>query len=67
MTLTASYLPESSVDAAVKLIKVVHHMIASAPISLLESIIFAVQRGLALWIEDKSVSLPEDQYNELVF
>jgi hypothetical protein len=67
VSLTASYPPESSVvDAAVKLIKVVHHMIASAPISLLESIIFAVQRGLALWIEGKSVSLPEDQYNELV-
>ena len=67
MALTDSYPSETStVDAVVKLIKVVHHMMASAPISLLESVIFAVQRGLALWIEDKSVSLLEDQYNELV-
>jgi hypothetical protein len=67
MTLVASYPPESSiVDTVVQLIKVVHHIMVSTHISLLEPVIVAVQRGLALWIEDKSTSLPEEQYNELV-
>ena len=67
MTLTTSYPPQpSTVDAASELIKVFHHMIISMPVSLLEPVVFAVQTGLAVWIEDKCVSLLEDQYNDLV-
>ena len=67
MTLTASYPPQpSTVDTASELIKAFHHMIISVPTSLLESVVFAVQAGLAVWIEDDSVSLSVDQYNDLV-
>jgi hypothetical protein len=67
MTLTASYPPQpSTIDTASKLIKVFHRMIISVPVSLLESVVFAVQTGLAVWIEDNCVSLSVDQYNDLV-
>jgi hypothetical protein len=67
MTLTTSYPPQSGVvDTVVKLIKAVHQVMICTPISLLEPTIFAVQRGLALWIEDKSICLSEEQYNKLV-
>jgi hypothetical protein len=67
MTLITSYPPQSGVvETVVKLINAVHHVMICRPISLLEPIIFAVQRGLALWIEDKFISLSEEQYNDLV-
>ena len=67
MTLTASYPPQpSTISVVSELIKVFHNIIASIPISLLEPVVFSVQTGLAVWIEDKCVSLSEDQYNNLV-
>lgn len=67
MTLTSSYPPQScTVDATYKLLKDIHHMVMSMPVSLLEPVIFTVQTGLAVWIEDKSMSLSADQYNVLV-
>jgi hypothetical protein len=67
MTLTASYPPQSStIDTASELIKVFHRMIISVPVSLLEPVVFAVQSGLGVWIEDNCVSLSVDQYNNLV-
>jgi hypothetical protein len=66
-TLTASYPPQpSTADAALELINVFHRMVVCMPASLLEPVVFAVQTGLAVWIEDKCESLPEDQYNDLV-
>jgi hypothetical protein len=66
-TLVASYPPQSSTsDAVSTFIKACHHMIMTTPVSLLQSIIFAIQTGLAVWIEDKCVSLPDDAYNDLV-
>lgn len=67
MTLTAAYPPQpSTVHTASELIKVFHRIIISMPVSLLEPVVFAVQTGLAAWIEDTCMSLSEDQYNELV-
>ena len=67
MTLTASYPPQpSTIDTASELIKVFHRLIISVPVSLLEPIVFAVQTGLAVWIEDSCLSLSEDHYNDLV-
>jgi len=67
MTLTASYPPQpSTIDTASELIKVFHRMIISIPVSLLEPVVFAVQAGLSVWIEDDCVSLSVDQYNDLV-
>ncbi|KAN0127601.1 hypothetical protein V8E53_014579 [Lactarius tabidus] len=40
-------------------------MIMSTPVSLLESAIFAIQTGLAVWIEDKRFSLQGELYNDL--
>ena len=67
MALTASYPPQpSTIDAASELIKVFHRMIISVPVSLLEPVVFAVQNGLVVWMEDNHVSLSVDQYNDLV-
>ena len=67
MILTASYPPQpSTIDTASELINVFHRKIKSVPISLLESVIFTVQTGLAVWLEDNCVSLSVDQYNDLV-
>lgn len=67
MTLTASYPPHpSTIDTASKFIKVFHRMIISVPVSLLEPFVFAVQTGLAVWMEDNCVTLSVDQYNDLV-
>ena len=67
MTLTASYPPQpSTIDTASELIKVFHRMIISVHVSLLEPVVFTVQTGLAVWIEDNCVSLSADQYNNLV-
>jgi len=64
MTLTSSYPPQScTVDATYRLLKDIHHMIMSMPVSLLEPAIVTVQTGLAVWIEDKSMSLSAEQYN----
>jgi hypothetical protein len=41
-------------------------MITSVPLSLLESVVLAVQTALAVWIEDKCVCLSEEEYNDLV-
>ena len=66
-TLVASYPPQSSTsDAVSALIKALRHMIMSTPVSLLESIIFAIQTGLAVWIEDKCLSLHDEGYNDIV-
>jgi hypothetical protein len=66
-TLVASYPPQSSTSDAVSvLIKALHHMIMSVPVSLLESIIFAIQTGLAVWIEDKRFTLQGEAYNDIV-
>jgi hypothetical protein len=66
-TLTASYPPQSSIgNATSKLLKGIQHIIISMPVSLLEPIIFAVQTGLASWIEDKCMILSAEQYNNLV-
>jgi hypothetical protein len=54
-TLVGSYPPPS--DAISALLSAFHHMIMSTPVSLLESVIFAIQTGLAVWIEDKRFSL----------
>lgn len=67
MTLTASYPPQpSTIGTASELVKAFHRMIVSVPASLLESIVFAVQTGFAVWIEDNRVSLSVNQYNDLV-
>ena len=67
MTLTATYPPQpSTIDTASELIRVFHRMIISAPVSLLEPVVFAVQTGLAVWIEDDCLSLSVDLYNDLV-
>jgi hypothetical protein len=67
MTLTSSYPPQScTVDATYKLLKDIHHMVLSMPVSFLEPVISTVQTGLAVWIEDKSMSLSDEQYNVLV-
>jgi hypothetical protein len=67
VTLTASYPPQSStIDTASELIKAFHRMIVSVPVSLFEPVVFALQTGLAVWIEDNCVSLSVDQYNDLV-
>lgn len=67
ITLNASYPPRSTtIDSAFKLIKALHQMITSTPVSSLESVIFAVQAGLAVWIEDRCVFLSAEQYNDLV-
>ncbi len=67
MTLTASYPPQpSTIDTASKLIKVFHREIISMPVSLLEPVVFAMQTGLAIWLEDDCVSLSLDQYNGIV-
>jgi len=66
-TLTASYPPQSSIDNATsKLLKGIHHIIITMPVPLLEPIVFAVQTGLAGWIEDKCMILSAEQYNDLV-
>lgn len=66
-TLVASYPPRlSTSDAILTLLKAFHHMIMSTPVSLLESVIFAIQTGLAVWIEDKRFSLQDEAYNDLV-
>ena len=66
-TLVASYpLQSSTSDALSTLIKACHHIIISTPVSLLESLIFAIQAGLAVWIEDKRFSLQGEAYNDLV-
>lgn len=41
-------------------------MITVIPTSLLEPFVLAVQTGMAIWIEDKCLSLSDDQYNGLV-
>lgn len=41
-------------------------MIMSIPVSSLEPVIFALQTGLAVWIEDELMSLSAEQYNVLV-
>ncbi|KAI9465060.1 hypothetical protein BJY52DRAFT_1184101 [Lactarius psammicola] len=65
--LVASYPPQSSTsDAVSALIKALHHMIMSTPVSLLESIISAIQTGLAVWIEDKRFSLQGETYNDIL-
>jgi hypothetical protein len=67
MTLTASYPPQpSTIDTAFELIKAFHRTIISIPVSLLQPVVFAVQTGLTVWIEDNCVSLSVDQYNDLV-
>jgi len=67
MTFTTSYPPQSNTaDAASELIKAFHRMIITLPVSCLEPVIIAVQTGLALWIEDKSMSLSDKQFNDLV-
>lgn len=67
MTLTTSYPPQpNTIGTASELIKAFHRMIISVSVSLLEPVVFAVQAGLAVWIEDNSVSLSVDQYNDLV-
>ncbi len=53
-------------DAVSELIKAFRRMIISMPVSLLEPVIFAVQSGLAVWLEDNRVALSTDQYNDLV-
>jgi hypothetical protein len=66
-TLAASYPPQpGTIDAASELIKLFHRMVISMPVSLLEPVVFAVQTGLSVWIEDKCVSLTVDLYNDLV-
>ena len=66
-TLVASYPPQSSTsDMVSTFIKACHRMIMTTPVSLLQSIIFAIQTGLAVWIEDRRVSLQDDAYNDLV-
>ena len=66
-TLVASYPPQSSTsDAVSALLKVFQHMIMSTPVLLLESVIFATQTGLAVWIEDNRFSLQGEAYNDLV-
>lgn len=66
-SLVASYPPQISTSEAISaLMKTLHNMIMSAPVSLLESIIFAIQTGLAVWIEDKRFSLQGEAYNDLV-
>ena len=66
-TLAASYPPQSSTsDAVSALIKALHYMIMSIPVSLLESIVFTIQTGLAVWIEDKRFSLQGEAYNDTV-
>jgi hypothetical protein len=65
--LIASYPPQLSTgDVTSKLLKGIHHMIICIPDSLLEPIVLAVQRGLAVWIEDKGMILSAEQYNDLV-
>jgi hypothetical protein len=65
--LTASYPPQSGIgNATSKLLKGIHHIITTMPVSLLEPIIFAVRTGLACWIEDKCMILSGEQYNDLV-
>ena len=65
--LIASYPPESSLgNATSKLLKGIHNLILFMPVSLLEPIVFAVQTGLAGWIEDKCMILSAEQYNDLV-
>ncbi|KAH9977578.1 hypothetical protein BJV74DRAFT_860296 [Russula compacta] len=67
ITLNASYPPQSStIDSAFKLIKALRQMITSTPVSSLESVIFAIQAGLAVWIEDRCASLSAEQYNDLL-
>ncbi|KAI9508331.1 hypothetical protein F5148DRAFT_1197378 [Russula earlei] len=67
MTVTVSYPPQPSmVDAAGEFMMVFHHAIITMPVSLLEPVVLAVQTGLAVWIEDKEMSLSEEQYNDLV-
>lgn len=67
MTLTASYPPQpATMDAVSELIKAFRRMIISMPVSLLEPVIFTVQSGLAVWLEDNRVALSTDQYNDLV-
>ncbi|KAF8258476.1 hypothetical protein EI94DRAFT_1130416 [Lactarius quietus] len=66
-TFVASYPPQSSTsDAVSTLIKSFHHMIMSTPIALLESVILAIQTGLAVWIEDNCFSLQGEAYNDLL-
>ena len=66
-TLVASYPPQSSTsDAVSALFKAFQHMIMSTPVSLLESVIFATQTGLAVWIEDNRFALQGEAYNDLV-
>jgi hypothetical protein len=67
MTLASSYPPQScTVDATYKLLKDIHHMVMSISASFLEQVILSLQTGLAVWIEDKSMSLSAEQYNDLV-
>ena len=66
-SLVASYPPQISTSEAISaLMKTLHNMIMSAPVSLLESIIFAIQTGLAVWIEDRRFSLQGEAYNDIV-
>ncbi|KAH9028345.1 hypothetical protein EDB85DRAFT_1970625 [Lactarius pseudohatsudake] len=66
-TLVASYPPQSSTsDAVSALIRATQHMIMSTPVSLLESIVLAIQTGLAVWIEDQRFSLPGEAYNDIL-
>ena len=66
-TLVASYPPQSSTsDAVSALLKAFQHIIMSTPVLLLESVIFATQTGLAVWIEDNRFSLQGEAYNDLV-
>lgn len=67
MTLTSAYPPQPCVvDATCRLLKDIRHMIMSIPVSSLEPVIFALQTGMAVWIEDKLMSLSAEQYNVLV-
>ena len=66
-TLTAAYPPQSStIDAAYRLLKDIHHVIISMPVSLLEQVVFAIQTGLAVWVEDKYMALSTEHYNDIV-
>ncbi|KAH9007748.1 hypothetical protein EDB84DRAFT_1600427 [Lactarius hengduanensis] len=66
-TLVASYPPQlSTSDTVSTFIKAFQHMIMSTPVSLLESIVLAIQTGLVVWIEDKHFSLPDESYNDIL-
>jgi hypothetical protein len=66
-TLVSSYPPQSSTsDAVSALLKAFHPIIMSTPVSLLKSVICAIQTGLAVWIEDERFSLQGEAYNDLV-